>query len=64
MTFYNALNPDSKRTLDSASNGRFDSVEVDEAWGVIESMASHSVNYGQSLYASVSAVSGESLAQQ
>ena len=35
MTFYNALNPDSKRTLDSASNGRFDSVEVDAAWGLL-----------------------------
>ena len=45
MTFYNALNSDSRRILDSAANGRFDSVEVDKAWEVIEEMATHSLGY-------------------
>ena len=63
ITFYNALIPDSRRTLDSASNGRFDSVEVDAAWEVIENMASHSINYGQSLYSSVGAIGSDTLFQ-
>ena len=61
MTFYNSLNADSRKILDSAANARFDSVEVDEAAEVIERMETHSLSYTQSMYTSVSAVSSETL---
>lgn len=63
MTFYGALNSESKRILDSAANGRFDSTDVEEAWDLIENMASHSIAYGQSAYSTVGAVSGDTLFQ-
>jgi len=64
MTFYNALNPDSRRILDSAANGRFDSVEVNNARDLIEEMASHSIQYVQSSYTTVGAIGREAIFQQ
>jgi hypothetical protein len=60
MTFYDALTADSRKILDSAANERFNSVEVDDARDVIESMATHSVSYAESSYTTVGAISGES----
>ena len=63
MTFYNSLLGDSRRILDSATNGNFADIAVDDAKETIERMATHSLQYTQSSYQPVAAVGTETLFQ-
>ena len=46
QTFYNGLNSESRIILDSAANGRFMSQTVNAGWKLIEEMANHNAQYG------------------